>query len=816
VKRVSLVLWALLWAVVPKADAVSARSSEKQVNDQASGTARALAPERLVILKVDGLNADLLRETMEKKNPATGKSLLPWFDEIFNRHGTIFDNFFTRGISLSAPSWSLLDTGHHLLIKGNVEYDRYTGRVYDYLNFFPFYVGYARSQAVDMPSVQVLDEAGIPLLIDAFPYRESYQSFQLFQRGVRWVTLRHSFTRRLSTRALLSVLEDPQAGLGLGEGLAKETESEVTRALDDPQVEYADLFTGDIDHVAHSINDRKMLDQELIALDALAGRLWNAIQASPEAARTLFVVVSDHGMNNVPGVYSQTFSLPDLLNSRAGGAHHVVTNRHQLSDYKVAGLDPLVFRVINPSASPFYLGGQANNYPTAWLDLDGNEQAAVGLRNSELNRIHIVLSQLARPDLAAPIRQAAARYFKKLIEEKRPEWTATMAGLSEELNALQVAIKTQQEDKKIREKKRTKEDHEQGADKKARRAVAQVSRWIQEREKYEDYLAHLRALLAFEPSGTEVLRRKITDLVPPMSLGDPNRVYDLQNYVIGPAEEGLAIDDKTGEIDQQRSFRYLDYFSLLASQVVRNNTQNALSPRPIDFVAMALPAAAVRAKLNDNRISEAAWLYRDEEHQLIECIDRNGDSMSIRVLPVAHLKGNPSDELTWDQAGWRAGFPLALFEDSGLAVPDGQWKETWLNDWHSEREWADAVRDCRYSNGVIGITEELIAPRFAMPQKVAGTLLDRLEVRRRDLVQADFHVFAADHWNFNVRNFNPGGNHGSFLRISTHSVWMMAGAGVPSAKRIEKAYDSLNFASTVLQLLGKPVPMADRVVSVVE
>ena len=89
----------------------------------------------------------------------------------------------------------------------------------------------------------------------------------------------------------------------------------------------------------------------------------------------------------------------------------------------------------------------------------------------------------------------------------------------------------------------------------------------------------------------------------------------------------------------------------------------------------------------------------------------------------------------------------------------------------------------------------------------------RYERRRRELVQADFHIFAADGWNFNARNFNPGGNHGAFFRISTHSVWMMAGAGLP-VQSIEEPYDSLNFASTILSLLGKPVPMPERVVRV--
>jgi hypothetical protein len=64
-------------------------------------------------------------------------------------------------------------------------------------------------------------------------------------------------------------------------------------------------------------------------------------------------------------------------------------------------------------------------------------------------------------------------------------------------------------------------------------------------------------------------------------------------------------------------------------------------------------------------------------------------------------------------------------------------------------------------------------------------------------------LFASDHWNFNVRNVNPGGNHGSFLRISTHSVWMMSGAGIPATK-IEEPHDSLDFAPCLMNLAGVP------------
>lgn len=64
-------------------------------------------------------------------------------------------------------------------------------------------------------------------------------------------------------------------------------------------------------------------------------------------------------------------------------------------------------------------------------------------------------------------------------------------------------------------------------------------------------------------------------------------------------------------------------------------------------------------------------------------------------------------------------------------------------------------------------------------------------------------VFASNHWNFNVRGFNPGGNHGSLLRMSTLSTLLLAGAGVPQGLQIEKPYDSLSLVPTLLKLIGR-------------
>ncbi|MGI9165615.1 MAG: hypothetical protein ACR2G5_04400, partial [Pyrinomonadaceae bacterium] len=159
--------------------------------------------KRVVIIKVDGLPYGLLDSFVAERNARTGKSQLPWIDHIFYHRGTRLANFYVRGMSLSAPSWSLLETGQHLQIKGNVEFDRYTLHTYDYLNFIPFYLKSAAGARIDMPGAEVLDSLGLPMLVDAFPHEERYANFQLYQRGMRFATLR----RGLEKRFLKSPLE---------------------------------------------------------------------------------------------------------------------------------------------------------------------------------------------------------------------------------------------------------------------------------------------------------------------------------------------------------------------------------------------------------------------------------------------------------------------------------------------------------------------------------------------------------------------------------------------------------------------------------
>lgn len=727
---------------------------------------------RVVILKVDGVGEDLLANAMAEKDPASGKSQLPWLTRIFAEQGAIYDNFYTRGISLSAPSWSMLDTGRHTIIRGNVEYDRFTGEVYDYLNFFPLYIGYARQKQVDMPGVEVLDRAGIPLLIDRFQYSEVFQSFQLFQRGVRWLTLQEVLKRRFSSKSIFSMLEG--ATPSYDSLLQQQTQAELEDGLKKPEVLYLDLFTGDLDHEGHATSEPAALLKKLRAVDTLAGQLWTAIQNSPLAKQTLFVTVSDHGMNNTPGILSQTYSLTDLLNSPAGGAHHVVTDREQLSDFKFKSLYPLLHRVVNPSESSFYLRDEANHYSTAWIDIDGNERASLHLRNSDVNKIHILLLQMARPELSEDLRKAAAHLLKNTIDAHRAEWSVTATQLDEEMAALKQAIAA----RKIvisRQPRKWKDPRKQRADWRVRE---EYDDWREEYESYTAYNSHLKKLLSFESEASHPFKGKISDLIAEMSLGDPNTQEQMRHYIAGPAAPGLVLATN-GEIDEERSFRFVDYPKLFSEQRALNRTQSELAEKPIDFVTM---------RVKDSGLGEHVyWLYGDEGNQLEILTDREG---RIAVKPVG--------------GAWRAGLPLQIFEDQDLHIPPGTRRQEWLSQWHTEQEWMRAIYQTRYSNGVIGIIEEMSPVGQNVPGRPGvDSVTLRYEKRRRELVQTDIHIFAADHWNFNVRFPNPGGNHGSFLRISTHSVWMMAGAGV-TAGRIDEPVDSLEFARKLLELLKIP------------
>jgi len=767
---------------------------------------------RVVTIKVDGLPYELVERFAHERDPLTGKSLLPWFDHIFFQNGTRITNFYVRGMSLSAPSWSLIDTGQHLQIKGNVEFDRATLYSYDYLTALPFYAKQVLRRDVDMPGTEVLDALGIHPLMDAYDNYERLTGFQLYQRGARLGTFQRAGEetfvkdpKRLATDILV--------GLDMNDIVYNQLERELIDKLSDPRVRYLDLLTMKFDHAAHHNNDRDSHLSTLKQLDGLVGRVWTAIEKSPFAGETALVVVSDHGFNTDERVFSQGFNLVKLLGSDGGGGHHVVTKRRLLLDYSIKGVYPFTPLVTTTTQQSYYLKGQSTDYPTALLDFDGNERAGLHLRNSDLNVLHLMLQQLQRQDLSSQLHQALKDAFFATLDRARRRWQGDLEQLADELGALHKDIRTQRELWAREPKKFTETEKELGKDDQARRDYARILQLEEFERRYQnDYLAPMKKLLSMSPQKFDSFAPKIEEVIPKNAMGPRNSIHDLQNYVVGLGHDGPVLNS-VGALDLDRSFLRLNYFDLLQRQAVRNNVQPGVSNHPIDFIATRIPresiATVLSAELQPD--DDVVWLCGGADRQaLILARSEAAGQLQLRYLPIASLTQDAQGLIRFEVTEWRPDLPLRIPEDPRLDAP-GTDRVAWLSGWHTDVEWLRALHKTQYSNGLIGLHEQLTM--FPAPGIDAGErglsrdeqLLRQFGRRRRQAVETDLLIMANNHWNFDVRGFNPGGNHGSFFRISTHSTLMFAGGestGIPRGLAVTEPYDSLSVVPTILALTG--------------
>jgi hypothetical protein len=455
------------------------------------------------------------------------------------------------------------------------------------------------------------------------------------------------------------------------------------------------------------------------------------------------------------------------------------------------------------------------------LDFDGNERASVHLRDSDMNLLHILLQQLQRRDLSEDVRKAASDKFFSTIERRRADWQRDLTALNTQLAALARATEQQRKLYESQPKKFTKEQQAAGLDDNAKRIYVQLDRWQQEQKEYGEYAATLQNLLKLSAEAFSPAQIKIPSVIPKQSMGDRNSIYQLQNYIAGVAPGGLVVNGD-GSLNMDRSFVRIDYFALLQNVTVRNNVQRGIGNRPIDMIATRLPRELVLPLIEDKNIDlDVVWVTGSTNRQalLLSRRDAHG-GLSFRYLPISNLREDANGRVSFQSISWQADLPLRIFEDPNLKIPTPD-RTAWLSQWHTDREWLEALHRTHYSNGLIGLNEELARHWNENLSTNDPGLTDQERVMRdyerhkRELVEADMLIVAHDHWNFDVRGFNPGGNHGSFFRISTHAVFMVAGGqntGIPRALDIDQPYDSLSFVPTLLALTGEirddnePVP----------
>jgi hypothetical protein len=326
------------------------------------------------------------------------------------------------------------------------------------------------------------------------------------------------------------------------------------------------------------------------------------------------------------------------------------------------------------------------------------------------------------------------------------------------------------------------------------------------------YLLTLRALLGLQRDSFHPAKVKIEDFIAMNAMGERNTIHQLQNYVVGIAPGGLMLDAQ-GALDLNRSFERRDYFSLLHNISVRNNVQPQVSNKPIDIIAMRIPSPLIAERVSESDLlPDSVWVYGGADRQALILARRDSrEQLSFRYQPIKNLRQSESGEVTFEAAEWQPGFPFRVFEDEKLGIPSDD-RGKWLNGWHMDSEWLHALHKTKYSNGVIGVYEAMaLHPLESLSTSELRLshhekLLRRFATRQRNLVEPDLQLVANNHWNFDVRGFNPGGNHGSFFRISTHSTLMFSGGnktGISRATVIAEPYDGLSFVPTVLALTGQ-------------
>lgn len=812
-----------------------------------AGVARAQtesAPTRLVILKFDGLPPGAVDRYVHKLDPRTGKSVLPWIERLFYADGVRFENFYSRGASLSEPSWAILDTGQHGIIKGNFEVDRNTGSVGYYLDFVSYYYAAAKSRRVYPQSVESLDAARTPLLSDAFRFEERETGLQLNRRGTKFYDFLKIGLQPLSG-PVSERLGDLVVGVDFHRAFDVTTREAFLKSVRDPAIRYADYYGPNVDEVIHDDNSEESIVAALRDTDRIVGQTFAAIAESGAADRTLLVVVSDHGLTyDEGGQYSQGVDLLSYLTKREFGANTVISHDGPLAKYTLKGsvFNPWIGdSVVTPSPSPF-LPKRAGRVTCA-LDYDGNERAQLQLRSADLNRLELLVDALRRGSLDAPRRAAVTSAALTILDAHRAAWSGEAQAIREEvaavrrrilaaaseLAAVTAAIDARQGTAGAPPSVATQpgpilasaiNTTDPAVDQDQRRKELKAELWrlgtyADEYTRVADTLDRRAQIRTAEA----LLSTPIDALVGASDLGDRPTAGDLLHY---PAGLGEIVLHATGALDTSKSFVTVNYLDALAGIRIRNSVRRDVGTAPVAFCATTLPvgaatARAVAAGLVDASdavsVTSAFLLYGSTENQLLFLVrSAPGGDASILAAPISNFDmSSATGAVTFERGAWRAGLPLGLFEDAALDTR-GADRSAWLAGFHADREWLAATHRTAMGLGVSNLVEVLSTDyRAAFADAAADAdadarLVRRLELRRRDAMAPDLFVHAAPHWNFDVKDFNPGGNHGGFGRQSMHAVMWMNGGYRTRVVRgplvVTEPYDGLDFAPTVFEAAG--------------
>ena len=190
-----------------------------------------------------------------------------------------------------------------------------------------------------------------------------------------------------------------------------------------------------------------------------------------------------------------------------------------------------------------------------------------------------MLQQLQRNNLLPPIRRALTEAFFATIDRRRAGWQKEIASINLGLGALHRSIEKQQKLWEAQPKKFTKKTSRRVST--TRQSEFMCSSIAGRGKSATTGITSPRCkTLRLSPSTFNPSKIIIESVIKKISMGEPNRIRRLQNYVVGLSPEGFVLKPD-GSLDLDRSFIRVDYFSFAAWCERSKQRAASISNRPI-------------------------------------------------------------------------------------------------------------------------------------------------------------------------------------------------------------------------------------------
>lgn len=820
----------------------------------AAGVLRAGEPEpprpRLVQIKVDGLSPLLVDALLHPDDPeklarlpdpegfrraialwrlyAGREDLLPNFRRYFYQQGVRAQNMFAATMTLSAASWSIIDTGQPSVLKKHMVFSRQNGYLRSHLDGFRDTLEIIFRDAHKTSALWHLDQAGVSLLLDAFNPLRTYVTPQLLYRqrpapyltdlGKTWLSGGEKFSRphkvlgqHLGRRA--TSMDKPD----FGEEYAADHLADMILARDFTGAEQYDylstIFYG-IDHQQHVDPNPENLVFRLMRLDRRLGRVFAAIEKSQRREETVLVLVSDHGSEYEPGKINLSFPLTKALRDPLLGGHTVSTvmaeNAARAITTSIPGVDfPRVYESLFSPYGKRRHGGE-DDYVTAFVDNFGNARAEIHLRNNDLNRLHLLL--LARP--AVSKRRLSVEDETRLRQRLRETLDALRGWLQREREAYwdyHTAVRDW-----LPPLKKRQDPYWRDVAARLKRELARDARQLQVLDNLwdlgqaEDPLAWLKK---HHPD--------VSELIPKKYFGPRNSLYQLSHYTLGLDENWNWIETTLNHRGEPVP---MNYFEILTRYHVDNPADSG-EPNPFGLVVSIVPVEAVEQAGRtqgwwkpDVPVQQALWILsgvqtdvrRGGQALLLEAADGR-----LRYLPLRWLRLQPDGSVELERAFDLD--PLGLLGDPAFQTPGGEPAAGWLERFHWPKDWLVASAETLYSNAVIVFADIMRTNALHFidnPEFQANlTGFSSAEMKQRYLhglrwkyasEEPELRVWSSHLWNFSSKTYTSGGSHGGlppYVSRVAFYVWGGPKTGIAAGLALDEPCTTLDVVPTVAAAL---------------